>query len=175
MIVNILPADVIPSTLADDGRRLQSLGIPADLAPHVTEYVYRLNEAQARNLRNTAENLWQRVIDAGTLAAYSYFDVDPGATSAGKFLRIVTMRPSRDNSTAVYVPDSVHAFLVKSTGDLVKPAGWAGPAKSTSKDPAKRGRLLSHYTLADEGSRATLLARLAADDYAPHGGYLYSR
>jgi len=87
------------------------------------------------------------------------FDIDPGARKAGKFFRIVAVRQGR--------VESVHAFIERATGKVVKAAGWAAPAKSTAK--ATKGELLSRYTLADI---EPLLAAVSVPS-AQYGRYLY--
>jgi hypothetical protein len=77
------------------------------------------------------------------------FETDVGA----KYIRVVDTSYSR----------SVHAFVDRETGDLLKAGGWKAPAKRKG-GPATVGSLLN------DDDFATILAR--ADRY---GGYLYKR
>lgn len=89
---------------------------------------------------------------------FHYLNVEPGA----KFDRIViraNMSGAHDEGQR-----SVHAFVERATGRLVKPASWRSPAKR------KDGSLQSKYDLSDTADFAT--AVLNAD---PYGSYLYIR
>lgn len=56
---------------------------------------------------------------------------------------------------------SVHAFLDRSTGDVLKPGGWKGPQRT------KNG-LAVRFNLTDPESRALCFTRID-----PYGSYLY--
>ena len=75
------------------------------------------------------------------------FEVDP---KGRKYIRIVQV--GRGGGA------SVHAFVDAATGDLLKDAGWAGPAKGA------RGNIM------DDADLEAIVAR--ADQF---GGYLYAR
>lgn len=141
-------------THTDTLRRFATLGIPADVAEGTVAYIAALNAA--------VDSHW-------TASGYTHhrptFALDPAATSAGKYIRIV----ERDGNTGRV--GSVHAFLVKATGEVVKPAGWQGPAKSTAR--GRQGQLLTKYNVADAASLTDLLGHLAANPAAIFGGYLY--
>lgn len=57
---------------------------------------------------------------------------------------------------------SVHAFLDRSTGDVIKPAGWKAPQRG------KHG-LAVRYRLADPASKSECFASID-----PYGSYLYA-
>ena len=83
-------------------------------------------------------------------------EVEPGQ----KFDRIVisyTLGALTINQTP---QRSVHAFVEKSTGRLVKAAGWRAPAKRSNGD------LQSKYNLTTDFA-------LAVHDADPYGSYLY--
>jgi hypothetical protein len=82
------------------------------------------------------------------------FSVDAGL----KFDKIVQ---SSRNPLNGYSNRSVHAFVEKSSGDLIKAAGWKTPAKLKS-GWATRYNLISEFEKAVE----------EADQF---GGYLYQR
>lgn len=84
------------------------------------------------------------------------WDESFGTTAGQKFDRITRQRDGVDRS--------VHAFVERSTGRLVKAAGWKAPAKLVD------GSLQSKYDLSDEDE---FKAAVAAADR--HGGYLYIR
>lgn len=137
-----------PLDRAEWVRKLATLAVPADVAQPLIDYVNRLNQASVENS------------DAKGFAFRTYLGVDPDATGGGKYLRIVAAKnPELTESR------SVHCFVEKTSGKVIKPAGWAGPAKSTGKDT--RGQLLSQFTLMDPGPL------LKAADV--HGGYLYQK
>lgn len=136
---------------ADAIRELALKGIPADVAPALLEYVDRLNLNDAK--RQKAEGRER----------YATFALDPAATGAGKYIQIVMTTGGQR---------SVHAVVIKATGEVCKSAGWkGGPVKSTAK--ATRGKPLVKYTLTDEASRTALFDRLDTDASAFAGGYLY--
>ena len=97
-----------------------------------------------------------------------HFSIDPGATSRNKAVRIVS-----DTNPGGKYGKSVHAFVIKSTGQVVKPAGWAGPAKSTGA--TTKGEFLSNFDLTDDDSRSKLWDVLTSNAAAFTGGYLYQR
>lgn len=59
---------------------------------------------------------------------------------------------------------SVHAFVERHTGLLIKAAGWSAPAKLSS------GEFNSRYNLSEE-----IDFGLAVSDADPFGSYLYAR
>jgi hypothetical protein len=141
--------------MTHDIRSLAVLGVPADVAEPLLQYVAALNELDA------TRRAQERVGKEHYLGErYAYYGVDPDATSGGKYLRIVM------GHSPEYSQRSVHSFVEKATGKVIKSGGWAGPAKSTAK--ATKGQLLSKYTLSDPASFEKLLANLD-----PFGGYLY--
>lgn len=79
-----------------------------------------------------------------------------GITEGAKFDRITRERDGQARS--------VHAFVEKSTGKLVKAAGWKAPAKRSS------GELQSKFNLSTPEGFAEAVE--AADQY---GSYLYVR
>lgn len=58
---------------------------------------------------------------------------------------------------------AVHGFVVRKTGELVKPATWKAPQKGVNG-------LAVRYNLSDPED-----ARRALQDADPYGGYLYER
>lgn len=76
--------------------------------------------------------------------------------SGTRFDRIVRTAKARTHG-------SVHAFVERSTGLLVKPAGWKAPAKRSN------GELQSKYDLSDPAQFNAAVQ--AADRF---GGYLYA-
>lgn len=60
---------------------------------------------------------------------------------------------------------SVHAFVEKANGDLIKAATWAAPQKNP-----ETGALAVRFNLTDEKSREAVVAVADA-----HGSYLYVR
>ncbi len=80
------------------------------------------------------------------------------------------VQPGRVFDKIVQVNDhggaSVHAFVVKASGDLVKPAGWNAPQKSKSHPSG----LAVRYNL---GSVEGFKEAVGAIDL--FGGYLYAR
>lgn len=159
-------------------RRLQLLGIPSDVIPGVRQYVDALNAAQLtmattqyphmlRGYSDASEADRAALVERATVADLAeWFDLDPTATGAGKYVQIVSMVPSGARS--------VHAVVIKATGQVCKSAGWRqGPAKSTAK--ATKGQPITRYTLTDLASLSDLLAALQSNPLNIHGGYLYSR
>lgn len=127
------------------------MGIPADVAEGLGAYISSLNWAIDRT--------WEA---SGYSHARPSIMLDPNTTSASKFLRIVTAEGGRARS--------VHSFVEKATGKVVKPAGWKAPAKSTAK--ATKGQLLSKFDVA-EGLPTLLDAIREAPQNAFYGGMLY--
>ena len=84
------------------------------------------------------------------------WDETYGVTEGKKYDRITKVRDGQHRS--------VHAFVERSTGRLIKAAGWKAPAKLST------GELQSKFNLAEEIDFA--LAVSAAD---PYGSYLYVR
>lgn len=152
------PTDTVGGTTVTTDlspRRFALIGMPADVAEHVAEYVERLNQAQLV----LAEQYPHLLNDDGSLR--EYFDVDPEATGAGKYVRVVRMEPSwRDGTIRA---GSVHAFVEKATGKVMKPGGWKSPQR-------EKNGLAVRYDLTDDESRQKMLATL--DTY---GSYLYKR
>lgn len=91
--------------------------------------------------------------------AANYPGLDPHVFSMGdsarSYTRIIRERPG------VSYSGSVHAFVVNATGELLKPAGWAGPVRN-----------LRGYDLRDDRE---LLERIAREfpKQIVFGGYLY--
>lgn len=139
-----------------DLRDLQLKGVPLDVAEPLLQYVAALN---ALDYERHKDSILGR--DKG--GRYQFYDVDREATSAGKYLRVVM-----SDDEAQTRGRSVHCFIEKATGKVIKSAGWAGPAKSTAK--GRKGELLSNYTLSDPESLEKLLASIDA-----YGSYLYAR
>ena len=81
--------------------------------------------------------------------------------SGRKFDKIVT--ETRYDSDRPFSGGSVHAFVEKATGLLIKPAGWNAPAKWGNE-------LASKYDLSDE-----MEFTIAVHDAHFAGGYLYAR
>ncbi len=97
--------------------------------------------AEALNAKFPVENPW---------------DEEYGYTEGQKFDRITRVRDGKDRS--------VHAFVERSTGKLVKAAGWKAPARIST------GELQSQFNLSTpEGFWA------AVDAADPYGAYLYVR
>jgi len=134
---------------------LTGIGFDATLAQHVLDYVERLNGSDAIGPGKNHKG-----------GRYMSFSVDSKATRANKYVRII-------GDTGGPYGKSVHAFIVKATGQVVKPAGYKAPAKSTAA--GKVGEFLSNYTLTDDDSRAKLWNLLATDAGCFAGGYLYQR
>lgn len=84
------------------------------------------------------------------------WDQSFGFTSGKRFDRITRQRDGKDRS--------VHAFVERSTGKLIKAAGWTAPAKLSN------GELQSQYNLSTPEGFAEAVA--AAD---PYTSYLYVR
>jgi hypothetical protein len=99
--------------------------------------------------------LARRKTDAHFAAHYAMLTPPVYSVEQGqKFVRVV----SRDVGSR---GGSVHCFVEKATGKIVKAAGWKAPAKRSN------GELQSQYNVYD------LEPVEAAFD--PHGGYLYLR
>jgi hypothetical protein len=84
-----------------------------------------------------------------------YPNVEPpafGFEVGTRFIRIY-----RESGTS----RSVHAFLDRTTGDVLKPGGWNGPQRT------KKG-LAVRFNLSDPESRALCFSRID-----PSGSYLY--
>lgn len=144
--------------MTNDVRDLTLKGVPLDVAEPLLQYVAALNELDAkRQAERKADGQHEYLADR-----YAYYGVDETATSAGKYIRVVM------GYSPEFSQRSVHSFVVKADGRVVKPAGWTGPAKSTAT--GRKGELLSQYTLSDPDSLAKLLANID-----PFGGYLYQR
>lgn len=139
-----------------DLRDLTLKGIPLDVAEPLLQFLAALNADDYNRHKDS-------ILGRNTGGRYQWYDVDRQATSAGKYVRIV-----QSDDEAQTRGRSVHAFVEKATGKLIKPAGWAGPAKSTAA--GRKGELLSQYTLSDPDSLEKLLKSF---DWA--GGYLYAR
>ena len=81
------------------------------------------------------------------------FDLNKG----DKYIRVVTIDRRRDRETGEIIDGpggSVYCFISRENGDLLKAAGWKGPAKGA------RGNIFNDNC--DVGTRATV-----------HGGGLY--
>jgi hypothetical protein len=166
---------ILTETHEQTTRRLQLLGIPADVIPGLIAYVDALNDSQYQTAKSRFPHLFgmdrlvSEISALGMADLKEFFDVDPNATGAGKYVQVVTMKPHWQ--TDEIVPGSVHSVVVKADGRVCKSAGWArGPAKSTAK--ATKGHLLSRYNVAEPGSLAALLERISSDPGAVYGGYL---
>lgn len=159
---------VLTESRPETTRRLQLLGFAPEVIDPLITYVQELNYQQFLKGTTVYTHLLRRPTtpeDPEIAALTEWFDVDPTATGAGKYVQVVQM--SWDHRTDTEAPRSVHSVVVKATGQVCKSAGWKqGPAKSTAK--ATRGQLLSRYTLTDPDSLSALLAALDV-----HGGYLY--
>jgi hypothetical protein len=131
---------------------LVALGFSAELAPRVQAYVDALNDCDAKG---------PGLSHGGR---YAHFFIENRKT--GKYVRVVM-----DTNPGSNYGRSVHAFIVKESGQVVKPAGWTGPAKGTGKN--NKGQLLSKFTLADDVSFSSLLSLLDTTPSAWSGGYLY--
>ena len=92
-------------------------------------------------------------IDNGT-AKLTKFRIQSGR----KYYKLIQQDYDTFQDRNEYRDGGVHAFVDKKTGDVVKPAGWQGPAK------------YARYNLLDETSYQIALSRA---DWA--GGYLYLR
>lgn len=92
-------------------------------------------------------------------ARFTYtFEVEAGK----KFDRIVQFQTWERDTVNNHKPQrSVHAFVERATGDLIKAAGWKAPAKIKTGWATK-------FNLNTEFEKA-----LAEAD--PYGGYLYQR
>lgn len=180
---------ILTESYDDTVRRLQLLGIPADVIPGLIQYVEALNAKQLGNAVNQyshllRDDLFPEEVRYDARGAYlaahppkitdlkEFFDVDPNATGAGKYVQVVSMRPKwmgRADIPGEPVPDAVHSVVIKATGQVCKSAGWKkGPAKSTAK--ATKGQPLVRATLTDPQSLSELLSSLDT-----HGSYLYTR
>lgn len=111
--------------------------------------------AQALDNKFRADLAQRQLADEGKYVQYEKaydFTVEEGQ----KFDRIVQQYEGRERL--------VHAFVEKSTGKLIKAAGWKAPAKRAN------GELQSQFNLSTPSGFAAALD--AADK---HGGYLYIR
>ena len=116
-----------------------------------------------------AQALQQKFIAAQEAKNAAILEADPkafvstavyefGVEQGSKYDRITQKR-----STDMY-GGSVHAFVERSTGKLIKAAGWKAPAKRSN------GELQSQFNI---GTAAGFKGALDAADL--HGGYLYIR
>lgn len=81
-----------------------------------------------------------------------------------KFVKIVSTEAGDETKQR-----SVHAFVERSTGNLIKAAGWSQPQRD-------KGRALAvRYRMADPRVLEQLLAAIRDDPQAFTGGYLYVR
>lgn len=87
-----------------------------------------------------------------------HYSVMPGK----RYDRIVQQQPSRSSIGDIGGSRSVHAFVERSTGKLVKASGWNAPAKRSNGD------LQSKFNLSTPEGFAEALE--ASDVY---GSYLY--
>jgi hypothetical protein len=131
---------------------LTNSGFSETIANRAIAYVNALNECDANG---PGRNHGGR---------YAHFDIEP--KKGAKYVRVIM-----DTNPGTNYGRSIHAFIVKDTGQVVKAAGWAGPAKGTGKN--NKGQLLSKYSLADDNSFAALLEYLSTHPGAWAGGYLY--
>ena len=124
------------------------------LAPSVAsliqEYVAVLNAKEvarraAENEKAAAEGGFEKTFGYSA-EQYAHFSIDPRGR---KYVRIV-------QDTGGQYGKSVHAFVDAATGDVLKAAGWTGPAKGV------------RFNLLDVDSR---IACFEAAEFA--GGYLY--
>lgn len=90
---------------------------------------------------------------------YQCFGVEAGR----KYDRIVNMEAPSSDRSAVKAK-SVHAFIDRTTGDLIKSAGWRSPQKNSDGTLAVRFSMLSD---------ADVDAVVAVSD--KYGSYLYER
>jgi hypothetical protein len=151
---------------------LALLGVPAHVAGRVQSYLDALNDADASY---TMRGGFVHGGEFDGVYHTGFFCIDPNQTSAGKYLRIVRWDTERKNRDARLGTDdegtvrvghgSIHAFLEKATGNVAKPAGWNGPAKSTSK--ARKGQINWRFSVTDDMT--------TWPEFDPHGGYLYMR
>jgi len=148
------PEDVAPAAepVQINYQRAAELGMAPHLAVRMDLYLAALTAAGAAH--HTAN---------GYTWGDPTFTAEAG-DSKRKYVRVV-------KTDGTDVSRSVHAFVEKSTGKVIKAAGWAAPAKSMAA--ATKGQLLSSYTLADDESFEKLLALLEKDPGQIHGGYLY--
>lgn len=86
------------------------------------------------------------------------YDEEYAVMEGKRFDKIVKQRPDGSGGK------SVHAFVERHTGLLIKAAGWNAPAKLVG------GEFNSRYNLAEEIDFA-----LAVTDADPYGSYLYAR
>lgn len=79
-----------------------------------------------------------------------------------KYLKVIQDRGGSSGS-------SVHAFIDKATGDVIKAATWRAPQRNSD------GTLAVRYSLQDSNEREELCRSLRANPQAFTGGYLYKR
>jgi hypothetical protein len=91
---------ILTETHEQTTRRLQLLGIPADVIPGLIAYVDALNDSQYQTAKSRFPHLFgmhrARSGDTSALGMADlkeYFDIDPKATGAGKYVQVVTMEP----------------------------------------------------------------------------------
>lgn len=140
--------------------QLALLGVPANVAHGIRHYLDALSYANSAHAEAHGYTFGGKLDGAYRTSVYV---VDPKQTSAGKYLRILSL----DVHGGIVSPrsGSIHAFVNKATGEVSKPAGWNGPAKSTAK--ATKGQVIVRFSVTDEQS--------TWPTFDPHGGYLYSR
>lgn len=146
---------------------LALLGVPANVAEGIQSYLTDLNACDVAYTEAHGYTHGGRFDGVYRTGVYV---IDPKQTSAGKYLRILrldTARTSLDDHEGIVRErsGSIHAFVEKATGNVAKPAGWNGPAKSTSK--ARKGQINWRFSVTDEHSMWP--------NFDPHGGYLYMR
>lgn len=87
---------------------------------------------------------------------HAKFNGDYAVLAGQKYDKIIIEQPNGGRS--------VHAFIERSTGALIKAGGWAAPQKNSD------GTLAVRYDLSDPVGLAN-----AIEQADPHGGYLYKR
>lgn len=139
--------------------QLALLGVPAKVAHGIRHYLDALNYADAKHAEARGYTYGGKL--SGEYRTNVHV-IDPKQTGAGKYLRILSLNV---HGGVIGESGSIHAFVNKETGEVSKPAGWKGPAKSTAK--ATRGQVIVIFSVTDEQS--------TWPSFDPHGGYLYQR
>lgn len=161
-IENIGTPGVAPALPSVDDLAL--LGVPAHVADGLRNYLHALNDADVHSAESKGYTFGGKL---DGVYRTNVFVVDPKQTSAGKYLRVLsldTQRTSDGENGQVTTSGSIHAFVEKATGNVAKPAGWNGPVKSTAK--ATKGQIMWRFTVTDQTTWPA---------FDVHGGYLYKR
>ena len=123
------------------------------LPEHVHAYLRVLGEVSQTQSENVSA-----MVSNGSPVTYKVVGDTYSIQNGRKYLRVVC---SDEHGSR-----SVHAFIDKSNGDILKAAGWKSPQRD-------KDGLAIRANIADDEERENLFNRLYADPRLIYGHYLY--